>query len=109
MRRKETLVSEEQGPAPPHPAHVGPVLEASEPGRAVLAAIRQLNERVEVVDRGAYLRVLVQGHCVVTRQAIELALGRPFRLPTDLEPLMVAFKGFMRLDDDRVEWRSERS
>jgi toluene monooxygenase system protein D len=102
-------VSEEQRPAFGHPARVGPVLEASEPGRAVLAAIRQLNEQVDVVDRGAYLRVLVRGRCVVTREAIEHALGRPFRLPTDLEPLMIAFKGFLRMDEEQVEWKCERS
>jgi hypothetical protein len=101
-------VTEEHGPASLHLAHVGPVLEASEPGRAVLAAIRQQNDQVEVVDRGAYLRVLVRGRCVVTRQAIEHALGSPFRLPTDLEPLMIAFKGFLRMDDEQVEWRCER-
>jgi len=92
----------------PQVRHVGPVLEASESGRAVLAAICELNERVEVVDRGAYLRVLVPGRCVVTRGAIEQALGRAFHLPTDLEALMPAFKGFLAMDDERVEWRCER-
>jgi toluene monooxygenase system ferredoxin subunit len=88
--------------------HVGPVLEASESGRAVVAAIRELNDPVEVLDRGAYLRVLVPDRCLVTRQAIEQALGRAFHLPTDLEALMPAFKGFLQMDDERVEWRRER-
>jgi toluene monooxygenase system ferredoxin subunit len=95
-------------PRLPQVRHVGPVLEASESGRAVLAAIRELNEQVEVVDRGAYSRVLVPGRCVVTRRAIEQALGRAFHLPTDLEALMPAFKGFLVMDDERVEWRCER-
>jgi hypothetical protein len=102
------VIEEPDAPSSRRP-RVGPVLEASESGRAVLAAIRQLNGPVEVVDRGAYLRVLVRGRCVVTRQAIEHALGRPFRLATDLEPLMPAFKGFLRMDDERVEWRCERA
>lgn len=89
--------------------HVGPVLEASAEGRAVLAAIRRSNSSVEVIDRGAYARVLVPERCVVTRRAIEEALGRPFRFPTDLEAVMPAFKGFLRMDDDRVEWRSDGS
>lgn len=83
---------------------VGPVLEASEPGRAVVAAIRDENAGVVVEDRGAYLRVLVPGRCVVTRGAIERALGRPFRLPADLEPLMPAFRGLIRMSDESVEW-----
>jgi toluene monooxygenase system ferredoxin subunit len=107
----ETRAMEEQAgalPRLPRERQVGPVLEASESGRAVLAAILELNEQVEVVDRGAYLRVLVPGRCLVTRRAIEQALGRAFHLPTDLEALMPAFKGFLQMDDERVEWRCER-
>lgn len=92
-----------------HARDVGPVLDASEGGRAVLAAIRQSNGSVEVVDRGAYARVLVPMRCIVTRRAIEDALGRPFSFPADLEAVMPAFKGFLRMDDDRVEWRCEHS
>lgn len=88
---------------------VGPVLEASASGRAVLAAIREQNRDVEVEDRGAYLRVLVPGRCVVTRPAIERALGRSFRLPVDLEPLMPAFKGILNISEDSVEWSFERT
>jgi hypothetical protein len=84
---------------------VGPVLEASDSGRAVVAAIRKLNTDVTVVDRGAYLRVLVPRRCVVTRQAIERALGHKFELPLDLEALMPSFKGRITMDDERAEWR----
>ena len=83
---------------------VGPVLEASESGRAVVAAIRHLNADVTVVDRGGYLRVLVPRRCVVTRQAIEEALGQKFQLPLDLEALMPAFKGRITMDGDHAEW-----
>jgi toluene monooxygenase system protein D len=83
---------------------VGPVLEASEPGRAVVAAIRQLNADVTVVDRGGYLRVLVPRRCVVTRGAIESALGQKFELPLDLEALMLAFKGRITMDGEHAEW-----
>jgi toluene monooxygenase system protein D len=83
---------------------VGPVLEASDSGRAVVAAIKDLNAGVTVVDRGGYLRVLVPGRCVVTRQAIERALGHRFELPVDLEALMPAFKGRMAMDGDHAEW-----
>ena len=91
-----------------HVGRVGPVLDTSLEGRAVLAAIRRSNGQVEVIERGAYSRVLVPGACVVTRRAIEDALGRAFVFPADLEAVMPAFKGFLRLDPDRVEWRCER-
>lgn len=80
------------------------MLESSPGGQAVVAAIRKLNGDVTVEDRGAYLRVLVPRTCLVTRQAIELELGQPFRLPQDLEALMPAFKGLVRIEADSVEW-----
>jgi toluene monooxygenase system protein D len=86
---------------------VGPVLEPSELGLAVLAAIQAANLDVQVQDRGAYLRVLAPGRCVVTRVAIEAALGRSVRLPADLELAMPSFKGRLLVDADRAIW--ERS
>jgi toluene monooxygenase system protein D len=83
---------------------VGPVLTAGDPARAIVAAIRELNREVRVEDRGAYLRVLVPRRCIVTRSAIEHAIGHAFRLPFDLEPLMPAFKGSLRMDDECAEW-----
>jgi hypothetical protein len=88
---------------------VGPVLEASEAARAVLEAIRGLNEGTVVVDQGAYWRVLVPGRCVVTRRAIEARLGRPFRLPADLEPLMPAFKGLLECSEEEAVWSFRKS
>jgi toluene monooxygenase system protein D len=83
---------------------VGPVLEASEVGRAIVTAIRDGHPDVEVVDRAAYLRVLVPKRCRVTREAIEMCLGRPFALPSDLEMVMPSFKGKMRIGHDDVVW-----
>jgi toluene monooxygenase system protein D len=89
---------------------VGPVLEADAVAHAIVAAIREANRDVEVHDRGAYLRVLVPQRCVVRRDAIERALGRPFQLPGDLEAVMPAFKGTIAITEDEVvwSWRSGR-
>ena len=38
---------------------VGPVLQAGSVANAIVAAIKDLNQDVLVVDRGAYVRVLV--------------------------------------------------
>lgn len=83
---------------------VGPVLEAGEASRAVIEAIRLLNPGAEIRDRGAYVRVQVPRRCVVTRDAIERALGRPFRMPGDLERLMPAFKGRFAVSEDEASW-----
>jgi nitrite reductase/ring-hydroxylating ferredoxin subunit len=83
---------------------VGPVIQAGPLGRAVVEAIRALNPGARVVDRGAYLRVLCQGRCVVTRAAIEEHTGFSFRLPGDLELIMSSFKGRFAVSEDEARW-----
>jgi MmoB/DmpM family protein len=73
-------------------------------GHAILAAIRRTNANVTVEDRGSYLRVLVPGSCVVSRAAIEAEIGRPFRLPGELEQVMPSFKGTLELTSDVASW-----
>jgi toluene monooxygenase system protein D len=85
--------------------HVGPVLQSGPVASAIIAAIKDLNQDVVVVDRGAYVRVLVPRCCVVTRSAIEKQLGRSFRFPGELETVMSAFKGSLQLNQDDAEWR----
>jgi toluene monooxygenase system protein D len=83
---------------------VGPVLTRGSAGDAVLAAIRELNRDVEVIDRGAYQRVLVPTRCVVTRAAIERHLASMFELPADLEMVMPSFKGRFSVSDHEARW-----
>lgn len=85
---------------------VGPVLESSELGLAVVAAIQSLNVAASVQDRGSYVRVLSPSPCVVTRLAIEQRLGRPVQLPADLELAMPSFKGRLRIDAERAVWEA---
>jgi toluene monooxygenase system protein D len=85
--------------------HVGPVLQSGALGNAIVAAIRDLNSGVIVVDRGAYLRVLAPRTCLVTRIGIEKHLGRPMRFPGELETVMSAFKGAIHLTQDEAVWK----
>jgi hypothetical protein len=87
---------------------VGPVLQAGEAANAVIAAIREAHPDAEIVDRGAYLRVLVSGACTVSREAIERHANAPFRLPLDLEAIMSSFKGRLTLTDDGARWELSR-
>ena len=84
---------------------VGPVLQSGAVATAIIAAIKDLNEDVMVVDRGAYVRVLVPRCCVVTRSAIEKHLGRSIRFPGELETVMSAFKGSLELNQNDAAWR----
>lgn len=83
---------------------VGPVLENNEAARAVIAAMRESSPALEVQDRGSYLRVLAPERCAVRREAVERLLGKPFRLPGDLEALMPSFKGAFRVTSDEAVW-----
>ncbi|HZE95651.1 MAG TPA: MmoB/DmpM family protein [Planctomycetota bacterium] len=95
---------------PPAPEDVvGPVLEAGDTARAVVEAIRRLNGRVEIIDRGAYVRVQVPRRCVVTREAIERSLGYEFHLPGDLERVMPAFQGRFSVSEDEAVWLFEEA
>ena len=91
----------------PEIQRVGPVLEASETGQAVAAAILVSNPGAIIEDHGAYLRVTAPERCAVARSEIEERLGRAFLLPRDLELVMPAFQGFLRLSEEGVEWRGE--
>ena len=84
---------------------VGPVLQSGAVATAIIAAIKDLNQDVMVVDRGAYVRVLVPRCCVVTRSAIEKHLGRSIRFPGELETVMSAFKGSLVLNQNDAAWR----
>src|SRR6202051_1751853 len=88
---------------------LGPVVRSGTVANAIVAAIKELNQDVLVVDRGAYLRVLVPQCCVVTRSAFETHLGRPVRFPGELETVMSAFKGSLQLNQDDAAWRLARS
>ena len=70
---------------------------------------QDLNQDVLVVDRGAYLRVLVPQMLCRDPSAIEKHLGRPFRFPGELETVMSAFKGSLQLNQDDASWRFGRS
>ncbi len=86
---------------------VGPVLQAGELGRAVALAIVELNPGAQIVDRGAYYRVLADDHCAVTRAAIERISGKSFTLPGDLERVMPAFSGRLSLSATAASWTYE--
>jgi hypothetical protein len=83
------------------------VLQAGVLGRAVAQAILELNPSAEIVDRGAYYRVTVDGQCTVTRAAIERISGQVFVLPGDLERLMPAFSGYLSISAQAAYWTHE--
>src|SRR5437763_1150692 len=90
----------------PRPDAVGPVLTPGLLADVVIAAIRSLNAEVTVIDRGAYLRVLVPRRCRLTVAAVEALLAGVFQLPADLEAIMPSFRGRLRLEGGEAVWEA---
>jgi toluene monooxygenase system protein D len=85
---------------------VGPVLQATPLGRAIVAAIESSNDDVDIQDEGAYLRVIAHGTCRVSRAAVEAEFGQPIQLPGDLEVIMSSFAGLVSMSENGAVWWS---
>lgn len=84
---------------------VGPVLRATDDVDGLIAAIHADNpgQDIEVVDRGAYVRVQARRRLRLTRTSVERELGRPFAM-RELEPMLAAFAGRIETTSDAVTW-----
>lgn len=87
---------------------VGPVLCNNALGQAVARALVEENPDIDVIDRGAYLRVVARGRCELRSEIVERQLGARFVLPGDLESVMPAFEGQLRIEGERVSWSDGR-
>jgi toluene monooxygenase system protein D len=84
---------------------VGPVLRMSDLIPAITDAIRDDNpgKEIEVVDRGAYVRIQGPSPIRVTQGSIERHLGHGFEM-RELEAIMSAFAGRIDTRSDEVRW-----
>ena len=88
---------------------VGPVLRMSDDIDAIIAAIEDDNPgtEIEVIDRGAYVRIQAEQRMKVTRASIERHIGRTFER-RQLEPMMSAFAGRIETTSDAILWSYKR-
>ncbi|WP_033292593.1 MmoB/DmpM family protein [Amycolatopsis jejuensis] len=85
---------------------VGPILQTGEVARAVADAAVTDNAgcRVDVRNRGSYVRVEVEGgECVLRRATIAEELGRPFKM-SELELIMPSFVGRIETGSDVIRF-----
>jgi toluene monooxygenase system protein D len=87
---------------------VGPVLRMVDELDAVVRAIVDDNpdREIEVIDRGAYVRVQAQRCLRVSRASIERQIGRPYEM-RELEKILASFAGRIVTTSDEVVWRYE--
>ena len=90
--------------------NVGPIIQAGEMAVAVAAAVREDNagREVNVIDRGSYVRIEVDGECIIRRETLESELGRPFRM-AELEVNMPSFVGQIETASDHIRFYKGRS
>jgi toluene monooxygenase system protein D len=84
---------------------VGPILRMSDEVENVIDAIRDDNpdREVEVIDRGAYVRIQADDYLLVTEESLQRHLGADFRIRS-LEAMLTAFAGRIETRSDQIEW-----
>jgi toluene monooxygenase system protein D len=85
---------------------VGPVLRMVDEVDAVVRAIVEDNpdREIELIDRGAYIRVQAEGCLRVSRESIERQIGRPYQM-RELEQILASFAGRIVMSSEEVIWR----
>lgn len=84
---------------------VGPVLRSGEIADAAIEAVYEDNpdKEVHVEDRTAYVRVELEGECIIRRETMEHMLGRPFQM-RELETVLGSFAGQIETTTDHVRF-----
>lgn len=85
---------------------VGPVLRMVDEVDAVVRAIVEDNpdSEIQLIDRGAYIRVQAEWCLRVSRVSIERHIGRPFQM-RELEQLLASFAGRISTTSEEVIWQ----
>jgi toluene monooxygenase system protein D len=86
---------------------VGPILRMGDEVEQVIAAIEDDNpdSDIEVIDRGAYVRVQGEDRITVTEQTLRRYLGANFAIASFGE-MMTAFSGRAITSSDAITWES---
>ena len=86
---------------------VGPVLRMGDDVELVIAAIQEDNPGtdIEVIDRGAYVRVQGEDQITVTQETLRRHLGADYEIRS-FETIMSAFSGRAITTSEAITWRS---
>jgi toluene monooxygenase system protein D len=89
---------------------VGPVLRMGEEVEQIVAAIEDDNPdaEIEVIDRGAYVRIQAEDRMVLTEATLQSYLGSDYRIRS-LENLMSSFAGRAITASDSITWERHKA
>jgi toluene monooxygenase system protein D len=86
---------------------VGPVLRMGDEVEQIIAAIEDDNPDtdIEVIDRGAYVRIQGEDEITVTQQTLRRYLGADYEIRS-FGGIMSAFSGLVITTSDAITWQS---
>jgi toluene monooxygenase system protein D len=86
---------------------VGPVLRMGDEVELIVAAIEEDNPgtEIEVIDRGAYVRVQGEDQITLTEQTLRRYLGADYEIRS-LGAIMSAFSGRAITTSDSITWQA---
>lgn len=87
-----------------HP--VGPVLRIGDEVEKIIAALEDDNPdaEIEVIDRGAYVRIQAEDKLVLTESTLQDYFGSDYRIRS-LEVVMSSFSGRILTESDSITWQ----
>ncbi len=88
---------------------VGPILRAGEVADAAVEAVYEDNpdREINIQDNTAYLRVELEGECIIRRETMERCIGRPFQM-SELETVLGSFAGRIETTPEFVRFYFEK-
>jgi toluene monooxygenase system protein D len=86
---------------------VGPILRMGDEVEQVIAAIEDDNpdSNIEVIDRGAYVRIQGEDEITVTQDTLRRYLGADYEIAS-FGSMMSAFNGRVITTSDAITWQS---
>ena len=86
---------------------VGPILRMGDEVEPVIAAVEEDNPdtEIEVIDRGAYVRIHAEGELRLTQETLRRHLHEDFEIRS-FETMMTAFKGRVVTSSDAIIFRT---
>jgi toluene monooxygenase system protein D len=86
---------------------VGPVLRMGDEVELIIAAIEEDNPdtEIEVIDRGAYVRVQGEDQITVTQETLRRHLGADYEIRS-FGGIMSAFSGLAITTSESITWQS---
>lgn len=84
---------------------VGPIFRPGELANASIDALHEDNpgKEIKVDDRGGYIRVSVDGECILRRKTVEQCLGRPCRMQ-EVETVLGSFAGQIETTEHQMRF-----